>query len=651
MRVALGQMEVIAGKPQVNVDEMLRLILSAKAQNADLIAFPEMAVPGYFIGDAWEQQAFLRDCELQSQRLVNASGDIIVCFGSVAVDWNKRGEDGRVRKYNAFYVAHRGGLLGGESYPYPFRIKTLLPNYREFDDSRHFFSSRLLALELNVHIAQLMQPVCVHMGSGATISLGCLLCEDGWSDDYGFDPMAAIVANGRVDLFLNLSASPFTLGKSSKRHRLFGKHVSDVQIPLVYVNNVGMQNIGKTVYTFDGGSTHYACDGSIIHESRHFEPTLDLVDVDLTVDLSESDRTQAPPTLSQQTTVAVDAGPHAIYKALTYGIQKFTSAIGMKRAVIGISGGIDSAVAACLYCQVLGPKDILLVNMPSVYNSETTKSLSKRLATNLGCLYTVIPIQESVDGTVKQLAEAEVTNLATGEVMRLGLSSFMVENVQARDRSARILAAVASAFECGFTCNGNKSELTVGYATLYGDLSGFLAALGDLWKHQVYELAEYLNTEVYSSEVIPQGIIDIVPSAELSGEQAVDEGKGDPLVYPYHDYLFRAFVERWNRATPEDVLRWYRDGVLEDELGCAPGLVASQFSTHRAFIEDLERWWRQYQGMGIAKRIQSPPILAVSRRAFGFDHREAQNGVYFTTAYAELKAQLLSAGTQGVSGA
>ena len=210
-----------------------------------------------------------------------------------------------------------------------------------------------------------------------------------------------------------------------------------------------------------------------------------------------------------------------------------------------------------------------------------------------------------------------------------------------RDRSARVLAGAAAAFGGGFTCNANKAETTVGYSTLYGDQSGFLCALADLWKHQVYELAYYLNEQVFHREVVPQATIDIVPSAELSSSQCVDEGKGDPIKYPYHDYLFRSFIERWKKASPQDILEWYAAGTLEEQIGCEKGLVKKYFATHEEFINDLERWWNLFCGMAIAKRIQAPPVLAVSRRVFGFDHREAQNPVHFTHRYLQLKQQAL----------
>lgn len=631
LKIALGQIEVIPGRPDLNTKNMLKSIKEAKEVSAHIIIFPEMAIPGYLLGDTWEQTAFLRDCETLGQEIIAASSGICVLFGNVAVDWEKRGDDGRVRKYNAFFAAQNGKLLGNDNFIYPFRIKTLLPNYREFDDTRHFYSMRKLALELNKPLSELLQPVNVTI-EGQPIKLGCILCEDGWGADYSLQPIEILQSNGPVDLFINISSSPYTFNKNNKRNRVFSSEAGDLNTPLVYVNNVGLQNNGKTIYTFDGSSTVYSGKGEIIAYAPPFTESLSF----LTLSLADKGASKATIPVPAEDTIA------DIYQAIHYGTKKFLAAIGMKKVVVGISGGIDSAVAAALYTDILGPENVLLVNMPSIYNSETTKGLAAKLAQNLGCLYTVIPIQEAVDHTINQLKISPITNLATNQATHLTVSDFVTENIQARDRSARILAGAAAAFGGGFTCNANKSEMTVGYSTLYGDQAGFLAALSDLWKHQVYALAAYFNKEVFGREVIPQATIDIVPSAELSFNQAVDEGKGDPIIYPYHDYLFRAFSERWNRATPEDILVWYQKGTLEEEIGCEAGLVKRIFKTHQDFILDLERWWKLYSGMAVAKRIQAPPVLAVSRRAYGFDHREAQNSLYFTTRYNKLKAELLS---------
>lgn len=630
LRIALGQMEVIPGRPDLNSRTMLDMIAEARQRGVHMVIFPEMAIPGYLLGDTWEQLAFLRDCEEHGRRIIEASAGICVLFGNVGVDWDKIGDDGRVRKYNAFFIARNGRLHGGDNFPYPFRIKALHPNYREFDDTRHFYSLRKLALELGNRVDDLLQPVNLNV-AGQPLKLGCILCEDGWSEEYAVKPIAVTHRNGPVDLFVNISSSPFTLGKNNKRNRVFSRQVKETGVPLIYVNNVGIQNNGKTVYTFDGRSTVYNGRGEVIDYCQPFSPELKVIELNPAGEY----RSLSP------VSVPDDRDTGIIYQALHYGISKFLSFIGMARVVVGVSGGIDSAVSACLYARILGPENVLLVNMPSVFNSRTTRDLAARLAGNLGCLYTVMPIQEVVDYTVKQLGETPIVNLRDGAQFHLQVSPFVRENIQARDRSARILAGVAAAFGGGFTCNANKSEMTVGYSTLYGDLAGFLAALADLWKHQVYALAEYLNTHVYHGEVLPREIMDMVPSAELSPDQDVDKGKGDPIIYPYHDYLFRAFMEQWNRSTPEDILIWYAEGTLEERIGCQPGLVRQLFPGPEEFTADLERWWKLYTGMAVAKRIQAPPVLAISRRVYGFDHREAQNQTHFTAKYLELKKKLL----------
>lgn len=627
LKIASAQMEIQPGRPDANTENMLRQMEEAKANHADIVIFPEMAIPGYLLGDTWEQDAFLRDCESCAADIIAASHGIAVIFGSVAVDWTKKNNDGRPRKYNACFVASEGKLCHPEAMPYPFVIKTLLPNYREFDDTRHFFSLQKLARELGTTPKSLISPVSLKIHSRRW-KIGCLLCEDGWSDNYETAPMKLLEEYEDLDFYVNISSSPYTLGKNEKRQRLFSAAAKAAGAPLIYVNNVGLQNNGKTVYTFDGASAVYSAEGLCVAAAPSYEEGLHYVDVEEIASLPAR-------TPEKKTEIA------QIYEALSYGVRKFLDSIRMKKVVVGASGGIDSAVAAALYTSVLGAENVLLVNMPSRFNSETTKDLAHALAENLGCYYAVFPIEESVQHTMKQIAATPIELLKTGEKNTLAVSSFLAENIQARDRSSRILAALAAAFGGGFSCNANKAETSVGYSTLYGDQAGFLAALADLWKHQVYDLARYMNEHIFKREVVPQATIDIVPSAELSDAQNVDEGKGDPLLYPYHDYLFRAFVERWGKATPEDILDWYVKGTLEQQIGCEKGLVKKYFQTPKDFIADLERWWNLFSGLAVAKRIQAPPILAVSRRAYGFDHREAQNGAYYTRAYRKLKEALL----------
>ena len=267
--------------------------------------------------------------------------------------------------------------------------------------------------------------------------------------------------------------------------------------------------------------------------------------------------------------------------------------------------------------------------MPSSFNSKITKEAAAKLASNIGCPYKVIAIQESVDLTKSQLKK-----------VGLDLDSLAVENIQARDRSARILSACSSSFGGPFTCNANKSEMTVGYSTMYGDTCGFIAPLADIWKGQVYELAKYINKEA-GFDLIPKECITVKPSAELSSNQDVTKGLGDPINYPYHDKLFASFIERWNRFDPEDILKLYSEGLLEQEIEY-DGNIRDLFRTHKEFIDDLEKWWNCFSGLSVFKRIIGCPIISVSRRSYGFDMRESLVKYVYTKEYRALKTYILS---------
>jgi len=423
------------------------------------------------------------------------------------------------------------------------------------------------------------------------------------------------------NIILAADASPFPICFGA---RTLAETAREKGKAIFYINTLGLQDKGKTVYAFPGRAQVFNENGERVLISPAYTEGVRVIDT-----------AQLPPAVTQHTEESIAP----IHRMLRYAVQKFLARIRMERVVIGISGGIDSAVAAALYVDAIGAENVLLVNMPSRFNSATTKGLAAQLADNLGCRHMIVPIEESVTHTVDQLTTVPIIGKCAAEGEHLTISSFVRENMQARDRSGRVLSAVAAAWGAGFTCNANKAESTVGYATLYGDQAGFLSALADLWKYQVYDLARYLNETVYGREVIPQGIIDIVPSAELSDAQNVDEGKGDPIRYPYHDYLFRAFVEE-NRI-PEDILAHYADGDLEDDIGCGKGVIASFFSTTKDFIDDLERWWNLYTGMAVAKRIQAPPLISVTGRAYGADHPESQIGPYETISYRALKEKLL----------
>ena len=661
--IGMAQMDVSPGDPARNGARMLELIADAKTGGIDLLAFPEMCLPGYLLGDMWERPSFLRECEAWAERIVAATGisassasapgekPLTVVFGTVLTDWSAKGEDGRVRKYNGYIAAQGGKALRHPGFDRPYGIKTLLPNYREFEEPRHFHDARKLSLETGRPLAELIEPYVLILG-GRECRAGILLCEDAWEDDYAQKPLEILGGKG-CDFLLNLSCSPFTQGKNEKRNRVFARKTAAIGAPLFYVNCVSLQNNGKTLYTFDGRSTAYDHDGSVAEEMPPYVQAVRPVTLEWrggkACILKASGTPPAGLHAVSESPVPVPAiAPDAagqriaeIHLALSFGARTFLESIGQDRVVIGVSGGIDSAVAAALYREILPPRNLLLVNMPSRFNSATTRNLSKDLAVNLGCLYAEISIEDSMAVTKAQLDGLEIRSPDGSLFAAISMAGFVMENVQARDRSSRVLAALAASFGGVFTCNANKAELTVGYSTLYGDLGGYLALLGDLWKGEVYALGRHLNAEVFKREVIPEGTFALVPSAELSESQAVDEGKGDPLTYPYHDRLFFSWVQRWNRATPEEILEWYAAGTLERELGLEGIRLEGLFPSAAAFIRDLERWWNLYNGIAVAKRVQAPPVLAVSSRAFGFDHREAIGRPFLSSRYLKLREKLL----------
>jgi NAD+ synthase (glutamine-hydrolysing) len=417
---------------------MLDYLDEAKKQQADLIVFPELAIPGYLLGDLWEYEWFLRECEECGRKLIDASRGIVAVFGNIAVDWEKRNEDGRVRKYNACFVAE-DGKPAKSALPYPFYIKTALPNYRQFDDARHFYSNIGLALELGRPPDELIRPFKVAAG-GREISLACMICEDGWINFYPVKP-PLILAQERPDMFINISSSPFSLGKTALRHGLFSDLAQKAGLPLFYVNHAGIQNNGKNIYTYDGASRAFAPSGELAACCPSFADGLFFCRYDNGGIFPADDGTWTEP----------PATAREIYAAVAYGTKKFLAQCQIQNMVVGLSGGIDSAVAAALYAHILGREHVLLLNMPSRYNSATTINFARQLAENLGAHYASVPIEDSVELTAKQIGAIRVNG------RNLVLSDLALENVQARDRSSRILAAAAPPFGGGGACNPQKN--------------------------------------------------------------------------------------------------------------------------------------------------------------------------------------------------
>jgi len=634
--VGLAQMEVIPGQPVQNLQTALALVAKARDAGVQLLALPELCLSGYMIGDLWEEQSFVNDCVQAGHDLVQASQDMVLVFGNVALEPGAVGEDGRPRRYNAAWLAQNRTLVRNPWTGFDFIPKTLLPNYREFEESRHFYDLRRLALERGVNLYDLCGEHSVSI-AGHAVKLGVILCEDGWGEDYGVH-LVKHMASRNADLVLNLSASPYTRGKDDKRNRVFSKLASDYRTPIGYVNCIGSQNNGKTFFGFDGCSTLYNARGEIAAGAKPW--CEQILTTSTTLKPSANQAAERVDTISPWASAKTELVPADVH-TLVEVITRYLARARISRVVIGVSGGVDSAVSAALFTHICGPQNVLLASMPSAFNSATTKNLAHDLAQNLGCFFVEVPIGESMDLTKRQIDGLEAQSFAGQASITLSLSAFHLENVQARDRSSRILSALASAFGGVFTCNANKAEATVGYSTLYGDHGGFLAPLADLWKNEVYALGSYLNRDVFKREVIPVGIFSIKPSAELSTAQNPEQGGGDPILYAYHDRLFHAWQQAWRRSGPEEILTWYSQGILEAKLDL-PRPISDWFPTAHEFIADLERWWNLFKGMGVVKRVQAPPIVALSRRAFGYDYRESIMAPYFSRNYFRIKAELLS---------
>ena len=692
IRIAFGQIQVHPGEPAINFQSMMHAIDYAKAVSTDILIFPELFLSGYMVGDLWDQVPFINDCLYYGNEIVKATDNtnLTIIFGNVGVDESLCNLDGSLRKYNALYVASKGKLVSNPSQPYPFTIKTLLPCYRYFNEPRYFNSANIVAKERNLSLSDINQPLTIATRQGA-FTIAPVICEDSWDTHYPDCPTSLMLESAKakdkhIDLIVNCSSSPYTVHKQEHRHALFSAQAKRYNTPIAYTNHVGIQNNGKNICIYDGCSTLYDVNGSVVEEVPAFEntvrPTLlkdtlwqplshansnhkytlqdssvsryisennssdknDIYNTCDTHDLNDLDNldNSRVPANSNNTHHTTPYYIPTLFKALQYGIRQFLTQTGIKNIVIGASGGIDSALNAALYSTVLPPENLYLVNMPSRYNSDMTKDLAYQLARNIGCHYGVFPIEEGVSVTIEQLENTSFTKYNTF----LQLSTLAKENIQARDRSSRILAGIASAVNGAFTCNGNKTEFTVGYATMYGDLAGFLAVTGDVWKTDVYALARYMNETIFQREVIPQGSIDVVPSAELSDAQDITQGLGDPLQYEYHDCLFRAFVEGTphtlphQRLTPEDILRAYENDTLESLLEL-PNPISHYFTSTEQFINDLERWWKSFNGLAVAKRIQSPPLFLISERAFGTDLSESQLKPYVSRDYEACKSRLL----------
>jgi NAD+ synthase (glutamine-hydrolysing) len=625
--MAVAQMEVKAGDPEANVAKMLELIEEAKKQKVDVLVFPEMCVGGYLLGDDWNDDDHCEALMAYNDKIRAATQGIAVAWGNVFLDTPERmaergidghhpNKDGHTRRYNAVYVAQNGQWckkkVENDLMPKGVHAKTLLPTYSVFDDQRYFFSTEDVAKDFGVSLKKLEQPFVVEV-NGKKVPIGFQVCEDMWAKDYRAKGEALNVARMLIDngarYLVNLSSSPWKLGKEDARDgavSFLKEELGDKFVPFVYANHTGVQNNGKNFITFDGGSTVYGPDGKPVQiaSASHGEELM-------VIDNLRGPAVSRPkvPAIAQK------------YQAIMEGLRHLGDLAGQKtpRFVIGLSGGIDSAVVAALLVKAVGKDNVFAVNMPTVYNSEKTKGAAKQIAEKLGISYQVVPIQELVDLNTKVLDSADLDG------KKKKLSDLNEENVQAKLRGTTLLSNLAAKYDAFFTNNGNKLEVALGYATLYGDWGGAVSVLGDLTKKEVYELAKYLN-ELFGQEVIPSALIpdelfrfkkdQIAPSAELKNAQV------DPMKFGYHDALLDR-MEGFDRASPERIMEWYLAGTLHTKLGISPQLMSRWgVDDPKEFLKDLEWFAKKVHG-AVFKRVQAPPVILTSGFAYGFDHRES----------------------------
>jgi NAD+ synthase (glutamine-hydrolysing) len=541
MRIAIGQINPTVGDIVGNSAKIIDFIEQAKSRGARLIVFPELSICGYPPKDLLLKPAFIDDNIAAVHRIAKRVSGIDAIVGYAHRNEHPIGRP----LHNAVAVLRDGAVAA-------VHFKTLLPTYDVFDESRYFEPGPSDERENLVNIAG---RVC-----------GLSICEDLWNDEkliarrlYHQNPIADLNAAG-AQILVNSSASPFVVGKHDFRLELFGEQVRRFGKPLIYANQVG----GNDELVFDGSSMILNARGQVIAQAKDFEEDL------LIADLNEA---------SPAITPTHARGIESIHKALVLGLRDYVGKCGFRSVVLGLSGGIDSALVAALAVDALGSDKVVGVAMPSRFSSDHSVNDARQLAANLGIAFHIIPIGAVHDAYEQTLAPAFA-----------GLAADVTEeNLQARVRGA-LLMAMSNKFNHLLLTTGNKSEIAVGYCTLYGDMCGGLAVISDVPKTSVWELARWINRNA-GREIIPQSSIDKVPSAELRPNQT-DQDSLPP--YPILD----AIVEQY----------------VENEQGLAQ-IVAAGFdpATVSRVIRLIDR--SEY------KRRQAAPGLKVTSRAFGFGRR------------------------------
>lgn len=536
MKIAVCQINPLIGDVSGNKEKIISWYHKACADGADIVAFPELSLIGYSPLDFVERREFREAVRSAELEIAAVTGEVALLFGSITETEDEIGTN----LYNSAVLCYQGSIQFRQH-------KTLIPNYDVFDEVRYFESAKDVFL-------------FDYMGE----TLGISVCEDIWNDKdywktrlYSNDPVEKLIHMGAT-LLINISASPYSYGRREERRRMLSTLTQKDRVPLVYVCCAGAQ----TDLIFDGGSMCYNSSGQLTALGKVFEEDYFIYD------------TQAdyPRILAAERSFEEE-----LYDALTLGIKDYCAKTGFQKALIGLSGGIDSALVTVLAVEALGKEHVDVVLLPSKYSSEGSISDSLKLIDNLGIKHRQIHIQSTVDALLDTLEP----------VFRNTKPDTTEENLQSRTRGI-LLMALANKFGALLLTTGNKSEMATGYATLYGDMCGGLAVIADVYKTDVYRICGYINR---SREVIPNEIIEKAPSAELKPNQT-DQDSLPP--YNVLDTILRMYLEE-NKEFQE----------ISESIG-NPELVKRVLR-----MVDFNEF----------KRKQAAPALRVSKKAFGYGRR------------------------------
>lgn len=551
MRIALGQTNPTVGAVKANTVELIACIEQAKQAGAKLVVFPELAVVGYPPKDLLLKPALLEQCVDAVDEIAGHCVGITAIVGYPARNPEERGRD----LLNAVAVCADGEVVSTHA-------KTLLPTYDVFDESRYFEPSN--------------QPAVVEIEG---VKVGISICEDLWNDAqlferqlYHLEPVDNLAAAG-AEIMVNCSASPFVLTKHDFRHQLFANAAKRHGLPLLYVNQVG----GNDELVFDGNSCAFNARGEVLAHGKDFGTDLVIVDLDEPGGDVEAEVNRRE---------VHEVGMSAVYHALVLGLRDYCRKCGFKQVVLGLSGGIDSAVAACIAVGALGAENVTGITMPSRYSSAGSVSDAEILAERLGIAFHEIAI-EGPHGAMEEVLQPLFEGTTPGVAE---------ENIQARLRGL-ILMSYSNKFNAMLITTGNKSELAVGYCTLYGDMAGGLAVISDVPKTMVYDLAKWMNTDdcelcVDGVGPIPVDTITKPPSAELRPDQKDEDSLP---AYEVLDEIIDLYVER--EKSVRDIVE----------------LTGYEVELVSQMVKLIDR--NEY------KRKQAAPGIKITGRAFGFGRR------------------------------